>query len=103
MTHSLAEQAGNATPENDEAGHRTNGAGLLDQSTHPDSAALVARDQEKLFTNLRALLALKGYSLSRTDARDGKPAYFVSKWQYLRELSTLDQVADFLGRVGGAE
>ena len=63
------------------------------------SATSVADD--KAFHTLRARLALAGHTLSRTDARDGTRAYFVSRWGMVRELRDLEAVAALAKQVGG--
>ena len=103
MTHSPASPARTTAPEKNEAGHRVNGAGLMDQQTHADSAALVERDQEKRFQTIRAQLALKGYSLARTDLRDGQQVFYIVRWSQCNEVKSLDQASAFLTQVGGAE
>lgn len=59
-------------------------------------------DDGKRFATLRAHLALKGYSLSRTAASDGPVCFYVTRWSMARELASLDAVARFLDQVGGA-
>lgn len=57
---------------------------------------------DKAFLTLRALLALKGYSLHRTAADDGPVCFYVTRWGMARELRDLAAVARFLDQVGGA-
>ena len=59
-------------------------------------------DDGKRFATLRANLALKGYSLSRTAASDGPVCFYVNRWNMARELRDLAAVARFLDQVGGA-
>ena len=59
-------------------------------------------DEGKRFATLQALLALKGYSLSRTAASDGPVCFYVTRWGMVRELHNLAAVARFLDQVGGA-
>lgn len=59
-------------------------------------------DDGKHFATLRALLALKGYSLHRTAADDVPVCFYVTRWGMARELHDLAAVARFLDQVGGA-
>jgi hypothetical protein len=59
-------------------------------------------DDGKRFATLRAHLALKGYSLSRTAVGDGPVRFYVTRWGMARELRDLAAVARFLDQVGGA-
>ncbi len=59
-------------------------------------------DDGKHFATLRAHLALKGYSLSRSAAGDGPARFYVTHWGLVRELPDLAAVARFLDQVGGA-
>ena len=55
---------------------------------------------DKAFLTLRAHLALKGYSLSRTHGDDGPARFFVTRWNLVRELSDLAAVRAFAEQVG---
>ena len=55
---------------------------------------------DKTFLTLRALLALKGYSLSRTAAGDGPARFYVTRWGLVRELHDLAAVHAFAQQVG---
>jgi hypothetical protein len=57
---------------------------------------------DKAFFTLRALLALKGYSLHRTAAGDGPVCFYVTRWGMARELRDLPAVVRLLDQVGGA-
>lgn len=59
-------------------------------------------DDGKRFATLRAHLALKGYSLSRTAASDGPVHFYITRWGMACELRNLAAVARFLVQVGGA-
>jgi hypothetical protein len=59
--------------------------------------------QDKLFSTLRARLAIACFRLSRADTTDGERIYFVSRWNMLRELHNLNAVAAFAKQVGGAD
>lgn len=55
---------------------------------------------ENSFQKWRAVLALAGHELCRTEAADGPRSYFVSRWGMVRELRTLDDVKRFAEQVG---
>ena len=71
------------------------------KQNEPTNCASDAREG-KAFLTLRAQLALKGHSLSRTPADDGRVRYYASRWGMVRELNDLAAVAQFLEQVGGA-
>ena len=55
---------------------------------------------DKAFLTLRALLALKGYSLSRTHADDGPVCFHVNRWGMVRELRDIAAVRAFAQQAG---
>lgn len=55
----------------------------------------------KAFASMRAAFALKGHSLRCTDPADGPVTYWVERWGQIRYLHSLDEVAMFLGHIGG--
>lgn len=57
-------------------------------------------DDGKRFATLRARLALKGYSLSRTAASDGPVRFYVTRWGLVRELPDIASVRVFAEQVG---
>ncbi len=59
-------------------------------------------DAGKAFATLRAELALRGYTLSRSSAADGPATFYVGRWGMVRELRDLPAVAALLDQVGGA-
>lgn len=63
-----------------------------------DSAAPGADPQGKLFSNLRAQLALAGWQLSH----DGAGGYVVCRWGHSRNLGNLEAVVAFARHVGAA-
>ena len=69
-----------------------------------DSASSRAGEQvgvdQKRFVNQRALLALAGYALTRSNESDGAVTYFASRWGMVRALDNLIDVASFAARVG---
>lgn len=71
---------------------RTTGRFIFDQPA----------DDCKRFATLRARLALAGWGLIRTDASDGPPIYFATRWNMPRELADLAAVEAFADRVGAA-
>ena len=71
-----------------------------EQNEHRNSATGAGAD--KAFLTLRALLALTGYSLSRTAASDGPVGFYVTRWGMARELHDSAAVERFFDEVGGA-
>jgi len=55
---------------------------------------------DKDFHTLRAKLALKGHTLSRTNDQDGPVLFHVNRWGMVRELRDLAAVRDFAEQVG---
>ena len=62
----------------------------------------VEQDDPKRFASLRAAAALAGYQIWRTDPADGAVRYFASRWNVVRDIGDIDQVAQFVYVVGGA-
>ena len=54
----------------------------------------------KRFATLRAEMALRGYSLSRTHGDDGPARYYVTRWNLVRELRDIAAVRVFAQQVG---
>ena len=59
-------------------------------------------DDGKRFATLRAHLALKGYSLSRTHGDDGPVCFHVNRWGMVRELRDIAAVRAFAQQVGAS-
>ena len=59
-------------------------------------------DDGKRFATLRALLALKGYSLSRTHGDHGPVCFHVNRWGMVRELRDIAAVRAFAQQVGAS-
>ena len=57
---------------------------------------------DKAFLTLRAQLALKGYSLSRTHCDDGPVCFHVNRWGMVRELRDISAVRAFAQQVGAS-
>ena len=55
---------------------------------------------DNAFLTLRALLALKGYSLSLTHGDDGPVCFHVTRWGMVRELPHITAVRVFAEQVG---
>lgn len=72
----------------------------LADSAYPQAGGQPATCDEKRFSTLRAVLALAGWALTRTDASDGPATYSAARWNMARELASLDAVAEFADRVG---
>ena len=71
-----------------------------EQNEHRNSATGAGAD--KAFLTLRALLALKGYSLSRTHGDDGPVCFHVNSWGMVRELRDIAAVRAFAQQVGAS-
>ena len=71
-----------------------------EQNERRDSATGAGAD--KAFLTLRALLALKGYSLSRTHGDDGPVCFHVNRWGMVRELRDIAAVRAFAQQVGAS-
>ena len=71
-----------------------------EQNEHRNSATGAGAD--KAFLTLRALLALNGYSLSRTHGDDGPVCFYVSRWDLVRELRDIAAVRAFAEQVGAS-
>jgi hypothetical protein len=89
------------TPTSEKAPDAANVGGPVQTKTHIPIFEQPA-DNGKRYATLRAHLALKGYSLSRTAASDGPVCFYVMRWGMVRELRDLAAVARFLDQVGGA-
>jgi hypothetical protein len=71
-----------------------------EQNEHRNSATGAGAD--KAFLTLRALLTLKGYSLSRTHGDDGPVCFHVNRWGMVRELRDIAAVRAFAQQVGAS-
>ena len=71
-----------------------------EENEHRNSATGAGAD--KAFLTLRALLALKGYSLSRTHGDDGPVCFHVNRWGMVRELRDIAAVRAFAQRLGAS-
>jgi hypothetical protein len=65
-----------------------------------DRNSATGADADKVFLTLRALLALKGYSLSRTHSDDGQVYFHVNRWGMVGELRDFAAVRAFAELVG---
>ena len=89
------------TPTNEKAPDAANVEGPVQTETQchifkePD-------DDGKRFATMRALLALKGYSLSRTHGDDGPVCFHVNRWGMVRELRNIAAVRAFAQQVGAS-
>lgn len=57
--------------------------------------------EQKEFATLRALAAIHGHALHRSDARDGATRYWATHCNKTRELPTIDAVRTFIAQIGG--
>ena len=83
-----------------ESAPATQAAQSREQNEHRNSATGAGAD--KAFLTLRALLALKGYSLSRTHGDDGPVCFHVNRWGMVRELRDIAAVRAFAQQVGAS-
>ncbi len=52
---------------------------------------------------LQAEFKRLGHTLGRAfDADTGKPRYYACKWGYIKQMADLDEVREFLQRIGGS-
>jgi len=69
-----------------------------EQNEHTNSASGAGAD--KAFLTLRALLALKGHVLHRTDGKDGPVRFYVTRLGLVRELPDIAAVRAFAEQAG---
>ena len=87
------------TPTNGKAPDAANVEGPV--QTETQCLIFKQRDDDgKRFATMRALLALKGYSLSRTHGDDGPVCFYVTRWGLVRELRDIAAVRAFAELVG---
>ena len=99
ITTNKRDSAGRATPTSEKAPDAANVGGLV----QPETQSLIfeqSDDDGKRFATLRAHLALKGYSLSRTHGDDGPVCFHVNRWGMVRELRDIAAVRAFAVAVG---
>lgn len=67
-----------------------------------ESAPPVAEpvDTEKAFATMRARLALVGYTLARSDPKDGHQALYVTRWGLVKALASLEEVERLAVQLG---
>jgi len=83
-----------------ESAPATQAAQSREQNEPRNSATGAGAD--KAFLTLRALLALKGYGLSRTHGADGPVRFHVNRWGMVRELRDIAAVRAFAQQVGAS-
>ena len=59
------------------------------------------RDAEKCFSTWQARYAICGHTLYRTASADVEILYLASRWGMLREMKSLEAVAQFYEQIGG--
>jgi len=74
-------------------------AALSREQNEPRDSA-ISDGAEKAFLTLRALLALKGHVLSRTNGDDEPVRFYVTRWGLVRELRDIAAVRAFAEQVG---
>lgn len=65
----------------------------------PSLAPCLESERKRLAT-LQARTALWGGSLTATDGDNGRPMFVVTRWALTRAFDSLDEVGDWLQRVG---
>ena len=55
----------------------------------------------KAFATLATRFTIAGYSLQRTDAKDGDVNYYAVRWGLARHLGSIDEATSFLLQTGG--
>lgn len=86
------------TDSHDSAAYSTNREGWPSVQAHEEARAMQDRAQSKKFERLRALLAIHGLELYRTD---GGP-FIVRRWGKTRDLQDLAAVEEFAKQVGAS-
>ena len=103
ITTNKRDSAGRATPTSEKAPDAANVGGPVQTKTQSVIFEQSA-DDGKRFATLRAHLALKGYSLSRTHGDDGPVlaavCFHVNRWGMVRELRDIAAVRAFAVAVG---
>ena len=56
---------------------------------------------EKDFSTLRAMAAMRGHQLHRSNPADGPLTYWATRWGVTRELPTIEDVRAFVRQIGG--
>lgn len=56
---------------------------------------------DKEFSTLRAMAAMRGHQLHRSNPTDGPVAYWATRWGIARELPTIEDVRAFVRQIGG--
>jgi hypothetical protein len=62
----------------------------------------VAIQREKRLANLTAQAALSGVSLVESTDDRGRTVYVASRWAHTKQLNSLDEVEQWIGRVAGS-
>ena len=99
ITTNKRDSAGRATPTSEKGPDAAN----VGDPVQTETQWLIFKqpaDDGKRFATLRAHLALKGYSLSRTHGDDGPVCFYVNRWGMVRELRDIEAVRAFAVAVG---
>jgi hypothetical protein len=72
----------------------------LTDDTNDLNFATGTRDRKE-FATLAARFAIAGYSLQRTDAKDGEVDYCAVRWGLARHLRSIEEANSFLLQIGG--
>ena len=74
---------------------------ILTQKPLSGAEIITPVKSEKSFATLQALFAIAGHALHKTADESGKAVFLVSRWGYVRELITMQEVEQFLVQIGG--
>ena len=67
------------------------------------AATAPATDAErKRFSRLQAVAAIAGIRVDQIEIDDGRPAWVVTRWALSRQCNSLDELTDFLRKMGVA-
>ena len=66
------------------------------------AAALLTEAEQKRFSTLQALAALRGIQVAVVELDDGRPGFVISRWAYTATVSTLGALQASLQRMGVA-
>lgn len=66
------------------------------------SGAAVSTIDPKHLATLKAKAALRGVVLYFTEGDRGEPLFIASRWSLTRQMHSIDEVEDFLARIGDA-
>lgn len=75
---------------------------MLSSAPAPALALGLSPHETKRFATAQALAALHGVTLHQLEGDTGRPIYIATRWAKTKQLDTLTEVEEWLGRVTGA-